>query len=505
MNKPICVSCSSGRGKRDCPVLGGLICAVCCGSERNSTLQCTAECPNNPFGRDNYDEWLKLDRSYGDRCMRYLVEHYPCDEYSLKKNLANYVLDDSSVHELDEEAISNAIPLFMHARLFWEPYRDERCLADYWERENWKGLNNDEQVMMKFRRTTFPVILEIQDIIDDTSSRCVDLLDPEKKEFTVYDRNMAAQCTRFTRSVNMVCPFPHYFRVGPTGVELEHELTESFMEKITASAENEGVSTRDYLRKHYVEACRLVHRMRRKQLESIIDSMDISACKAVYRLNISQNEVAKVLSMKPEFQPEKSKIPGALDYLWLRKGESKKIEKKMPAVFRHHDEDSEAGILGELSLLADTLEVTTFGSQKFKFARKMIEKYLGACITFMMETEKEVKKEAGLQKPKGRYLESEMNIGVESAAEEIPPEIRAEALNQFNRNHYRRFIDEPVPMLDDMSPRAAAADPEHRPKLLELMKLHLHGIEKRNRMDPCLNLEIDWVLDELGLEELKKQ
>ena len=35
-------------------------------------------------------------------------------------------------------------------------------------------------------------------------------------------------------------------------------------------------------------------------------------------------------------------------------------------------------------------------------------------------------------------------------------------------------------------------------------KIHLHGIAKRNREDPCLNLNIDWVIDELGLGELKK-
>jgi len=34
------------------------------------------------------------------------------------------------------------------------------------------------------------------------------------------------------------------------------------------------------------------------------------------------------------------------------------------------------------------------------------------------------------------------------------------------------------------------------------MKLHIHGIEKRNQEDPFLRLDIDWVLDELGLEEL---
>lgn len=58
------------------------------------------------------------------------------------------------------------------------------------------------------------------------------------------------------------------------------------------------------------------------------------------------------------------------------------------------------------------------------------------------------------------------------------------------------------PALDNMTPRKAAADPRTRLKLIELMKHHLKGIEERNK-DTGLNLNIDWVLDELALTELK--
>jgi len=37
------------------------------------------------------------------------------------------------------------------------------------------------------------------------------------------------------------------------------------------------------------------------------------------------------------------------------------------------------------------------------------------------------------------------------------------------------------------------------------MKQHLNEIDKRNREDPSLNLNLDRVLDELGLEELKRK
>jgi hypothetical protein len=502
MAKIACVSCNGSGAKRNCPALGGLICALCCGSKRNSDIRCSAECPNNPFGVNNYDEWLKLDGSWGNKCLGYVADHYSFNEYSFKKELEKYVLLEGSV---DEYVISEAMPLFMHAKLFWEPFRDGLCLADCWEQDGWKGLNNDERTMMAFKRRTYPVILEIQETINDTATRCIDLLDQEKKPFTVYDRSMAARFGRFSRSVNMVCPFPYYFRVGPTGIELQHELTESFMEEMETRSKAQGISIRDYLHRHFVEACRLVYTMGLKRQESLIDSLDMSEWKAVYKMNISRDEIAKVLSMKPEFDLEESETQGVMEYSWVRRGESKKLEKKMPSLMQHHDESSGVGSVGRLRLCVDTLEVIAFGSQKFKFARKMIEKYLGACITFQVETENDLKEElrGRLQDKKGQRIEPPMNGRMERE-NEVPPEVQAEILSKFHEQHYRQFMDSPVPMLENKTPRQAAKNKMLRPKLIDLMKLHVHGIEKQNQENPYLSLDIDWVLDELGLEELKR-
>ena len=87
--------------------------------------------------------------------------------------------------------------------------------------------------------------------------------------------------------------------------------------------------------------------------------------------------------------------------------------------------------------------------------------------------------------------------------DEIPPEVQAEILSEFHERHYRQFMDSPVPMLENKTPRQAAQIKRLRPKLIDLMKLHIQGIEKRNREDPFLNLDIDWVIDELELKELK--
>ncbi|HAJ78658.1 MAG TPA: hypothetical protein DCO75_02710 [Fibrobacteres bacterium] len=503
MNKTFCISCNGSQAKRYCPALGGQICGSCCGSKRNSVISCTADCPINPFGVNNYEEWLRLDGAWGNKCVKYVAEHYPYNEYLFKSELSKYVLIEGSQ---DEHVVSEATPLFVHAKLFWEPFRDENCLADYWEHDGWKGLNNDEQTMMVFKRMTYPAIIEIQNKVNDFSSWCIDMLDQEREPFIVFDRSLVANHDRFSRSVNLVCRFPHYYRVGPTGFTLQHELTEPFVEKMKIVSAQQGVSVREYMQKHFVEACRLVYEMGRRHLDSMIDSLDINEWKAIYKLNISRDEAAKVLSMKPEFLPEESETEDVMEYSWLRKGESKKLEKKMPVLFRHGDEDSGVGILGRLRLLCDTLEVIAFGAQKFGFAKKMIEKYLGACITFRMETENNLKDDLRNRMSERNQQGAETTIEETAEKEnEIPPEIKAEVLNNFYEQHYRQFIDSPLPALENKTPRQATGNKRLRPKLIDIMKLHLHGIEERNREDPSLNLNIDWVIDELGLEELKRR
>ena len=116
MNKKTCVSCNGSGAKRNCPALGG-ICGPCCGSKRNSAIRCSAECPNNPFGVSNYNEWLKLDGSWGHKCFGYLVDHYSYNEHSLKNELRKYMLVEGNE---EEDLISDAAPLLMHAKLFWK-------------------------------------------------------------------------------------------------------------------------------------------------------------------------------------------------------------------------------------------------------------------------------------------------------------------------------------------------------------------------------------------------
>jgi hypothetical protein len=68
-----------------------------------------------------------------------------------------------------------------------------------------------------------------------------------------------------------------------------------------------------------------------------------------------------------------------------------------------------------------------------------------------------------------------------SGAAEIPPEVQAEVLGRFYEEHYRKWLDEPVPALGDRTPRHAAKLKTVRPKLIALLKDFESRSERQRR------------------------
>jgi hypothetical protein len=90
--------------------------------------------------------------------------------------------------------------------------------------------------------------------------------------------------------------------------------------------------------------------------------------------------------------------------------------------------------------------------------------------------------------------------GAAGPAPEIPREVQeALALEHYAR-HYRRWIDDKVPALDDHTPREAAVDAALRPRLVDLIA-GLENVYQRalQRGDPAY--DPSWMWDELGLDD----
>jgi len=77
---------------------------------------------------------------------------------------------------------------------------------------------------------------------------------------------------------------------------------------------------------------------------------------------------------------------------------------------------------------------------------------------------------------------------------EMPPEVE-DAINMHMRQHYMQTLDEPVPMLNDKTPRECAADPELKHEAVQWLKY----LENANDPSGSASPNLDWMWDELNL------
>jgi len=89
-------------------------------------------------------------------------------------------------------------------------------------------------------------------------------------------------------------------------------------------------------------------------------------------------------------------------------------------------------------------------------------------------------------------------------ASEVPPEIQTKLVHATLDKQYRALLEQPVPMLGNLTPRAAARTKSGREKLAVWLK-HL---ENRSRQpvatDPMTTYDFAWLWRELKVEDLRR-
>ena len=88
---------------------------------------------------------------------------------------------------------------------------------------------------------------------------------------------------------------------------------------------------------------------------------------------------------------------------------------------------------------------------------------------------------------------------------EIPPDVQAEVMRVALDKHYRQILDQPVGMLGDITPRAAAKMKKGREKLVVWLKFLENQTKRRHSTDdPLGSYDFAWMWVELGVADLRK-
>lgn len=524
----------SGKNQRPCPALKGFLLPPDCGTQRGSKWDCPADCPFYPFAISGYDSWLKLDESWGRKAMAYVDRHFGRGQFQQLLGASLPSTEDGKGGEI--LAFSHAL----YTTLFFQRDPAGRTLADRWEAEGWTGLNNDERVMMRHRRHSFVTVVEVHKVLDLQSALCTDALAPGSPPFVLVDRSTTPRMVRFTRLLGWITHYPHFSHLGGVGLVVAMHLWPYWKEVIdnrlaAEQARQPGMTLRELLTRDFVWTTDMLADLGLDYRQRIFNSLDLHQCVATYKIVGSIHDVAAILRSKPDFEPQDAGADDGLatplaEFVWVRRGESAELSKSLGGQFDEPSQTEAVGTVGNVRLFQDKLVIKVFSKKKHAFARRMVDKFFGPLVRFdsesivdmakmqaLKEPEVKVSREvaevmdkafSGRDKPRFAIDASLQHIPAPESAltasgdEPGPPPNKPALLEETLQRHFRSLLEERIPMLEGRTPRESARDPALRPLLLEWTKGLIHQVETNNRRDGT-SISLDWILDELGLTELK--
>jgi hypothetical protein len=86
----------------------------------------------------------------------------------------------------------------------------------------------------------------------------------------------------------------------------------------------------------------------------------------------------------------------------------------------------------------------------------------------------------------------------------LSPEEESAMIHEVLERHYRRLLDEPVPMLGNQTPRKAAKTKKGREKLTGWLKLLENSVAQEKAGSPMAGYDVSWMWEELGVADLRR-
>ncbi len=489
----------ASKRNRDCPAVGRAITSAECGATRNTLHPCPPECRFNPFSPSNYERFLEIENQTISAMLDF--------QFAQTGGPDAILVPDTVVLRENGGGINVAASVLptLHYAFALGRNSQGNSLTQLWEEREPSALNNDQRAVLRHICQARPTLLEVQRPINDIDTECLDLLDPERGPLVLRDRSIQVQVGRFTRFWTWLVPYRDFCRPSGTPETLPDEDTENTLAAIQSEASKAGIPPKEHLAANFGQILagareRAVNRIRR-----MLRKTDLHDATTVYRLRAPAAEIQEILDSKPDF--DRNPQPGGEDgaprdviatYEWVRRGESKAIEKRMPAAFRHDDDSPYPGGLARVHLSQSQLRVHTTTRQKLEFSKKLVKRFFGRRVELESEMVRDTAREFaeawdGTSGPGGSPPPA--------APEALPPEA-ADAIRRSMANIYHSFPDTPVPMLGNVTPRQAASRPGMRPLLVELMKGHVRSVEVQTR-NFGIDFDLDWLLGDLGLHELR--
>ncbi len=494
------------KNKRDCPALGRSISGGECGAHRLSRYACPESCPYNPWSRENYDRALEIEDGLRVKTLGWMRE-----DLERQGRLEEFY----SIMRRSDLACQE----FTLRHLFFERDAEGFSFARRMLRDRKDRLSNDERVMLGCLATMRPSLIEVHRVLDDAACEVVDLLAEDRAPFLLVDRSLTARVVRFTQLFGFVFETPHFLRIngralpppevsGRDGDEVFREVVRHLDGPVSPPAALER-----WLQAHWISIFDSFEAVGLALHRRTMETLDVQWCSAVYRLE-NREALLRKLRKYPDVAPSdplEEDGPDAVMLDWFDDPvesapgqELLAFEQPKPALGRR--------LLGTTVLQPDGVKLEAGSEAGYRTLRERFEKRAGALATFAAERLENPKAALLAEKPipdaalvPPALLEGARRLDISRSAT-LPESVRAdsaeEALAELMRRSRREWLDQKIPGLKDATPRQAAVDPALRPALITMVKGIVRQHDKQRSPADDGPDEMEWMLRELGLEEM---
>ncbi len=177
----------------------------------------------------------------------------------------------------------------------------------------------------------------------------------------------------------------------------------------------------------------------------------------------------KALESCPELHPE-DRPEGSRRFTWLKPS-------------------PDHTVLATFRLEGDSLSVECNSRPRLERAVELLTRLAGAAVS---ETDRDYRT---IEEARRNYVPSEEK----DSEPPIPPEVAADLIGRHLEQHYSTWPDRALPALDGLTPRQAAARPEMRQRLINLLK-ELENAELHNKRDGRPYYDMSRIKSTLGVE-----
>lgn len=207
-----------------------------------------------------------------------------------------------------------------------------------------------------------------------------------------------------------------------------------------------------------------------------------------FATRVTQKQIAVELNKMPELQQESAKF-----WNWLDRDVSPRkrpVDENQGRMLETMMDDG-SRVLGNIELKGKALFLSVNSAGRAKTGQELMERALGGLVRTPLTEIRTIR----------QMMEDRPDNSDHDPEDEIPPEIAEQIMWQYFDKHYRETLDEPIPALNNKTPRQAAKTKAGRKQVIEWLKYLENRTPKHaGENDPMANYDFGWMWEELGIE-----